>query len=47
MTRLNFTASNDVLQAMLQLQDHVSKTGLETRLLHLVYLVVSRINGCA
>ena len=47
MTRQNFTASNDVLQAMLQLQDHVSKTGLETRLLHLVYLVVSRINGCA
>ncbi len=48
MARLNFTtASSDVMQAMLQLQERVSNLGLETRLLHLVYLVVSRINGCA
>ena len=46
--RLNFlTASHDVLEAMKDLQQRVSESGLETRLLHLVYLVVSRINGCA
>jgi len=46
--RLNFqTASKDVLEAMMDLQKRVNDSGLETRLLHLVYLVVSRINGCA
>ena len=46
--RLNFlTASRDSMQAMLDLQSKVSNSGLESRLLHLVYLVVSRINGCA
>jgi AhpD family alkylhydroperoxidase len=46
--RLNFlTASPGTLEAMLELQNKVSNSGLESRLLHLVYLVVSRINGCA
>ncbi len=46
--RLNFlTASPETLEAMLELQNKVSNSGLESRLLHLVYLVVSRINGCA
>lgn len=46
--RLNyFTASRDVLDAMMDLQKRVRNSGLETRLLHLVYLLVSRINGCA
>lgn len=46
--RLNFlTASRETLEAMLELQNKVSNSGLESRLLHLVYLLVSRINGCA
>ncbi len=46
--RLNYlTASRDVFEAMMDLQKRVSNSGLETRLLHLVYLLVSRINGCA
>lgn len=46
--RLNYLAvSQDTLQAMLDLQNRVSHSGLETRLLHLLYLLVSRINGCA
>src|ERR1700679_1323013 len=42
-----FAASQDTLEAMRDLQQKVSNSGLESRLLHLVYLVVSRINGCA
>ena len=46
--RLNFmTASRDVSEAMMDLQQRVSNSGLESSLLNLVYLVVSRINGCA
>jgi AhpD family alkylhydroperoxidase len=46
--RLDFlTACPKTLEAMLELQNKVSNSGLESRLLHLVYLVVSRINGCA
>jgi AhpD family alkylhydroperoxidase len=46
--RVNFfDASQDVREAMMNLQKAVSDSGLESRLLHLVYLVVSRINGCA
>jgi len=46
--RLNFlTVSHDVLEAMKDLQQRVSNSGLEPRLLHLMYLVVSRMNGCA
>ncbi len=46
--RLNyFAASPDTLEAMRNLQNAVSNCGLESRLLHLVYLMVSRINGCA
>ena len=46
--RLNYiTASRDVFEAMMDLQKRVSNSGLETRLVHLVYLLVSRINGCA
>ena len=46
--RLNYlNASRDVFDAMMDLQKRVSNSGLETRLLHLVYLLVSRINGCA
>lgn len=46
--RLNFIAtSHDVVKAMLDLQEHVSNSGLEPNLLHLVYMLASRINGCA
>ena len=46
--RLNyFAASQDTVEAMSNLQNAVGNSGLESRLLHLVYLVVSRINGCA
>ena len=46
--RLNYlNASRDVFDAMMELQKRVSNSGLETRLTHLVYLLVSRINGCA
>ncbi len=46
--RMNYlNAPKDVTQAMMQLQEHVSNSGLEPKLLNLVYLLVSRINGCA
>jgi len=46
--RMNFlNASQDVIKAMTDLQTHVTNSGLEPNLLNLVYLVVSRINGCA
>ena len=46
--RLNYmAASHDTLEAMRNLQQAVSSSGLESGLLHLVYLLVSRINGCA
>lgn len=46
--RLNhFAASKDTFEAMRDLQQRVSNSGLESRLLHLMYLVVSRMNGCA
>ncbi len=45
--RLNLAASHDVMKAMQELQAHVSNSGLEPGLLHLTYLLVSRINGCA
>ncbi len=46
--RINFAnPSLGVLQPMLQLQEHVNQSGLEKNLVHLMYLVVSRINGCA
>ena len=41
------TALHEVYGAMTELQKHVSEGGLDKRLLHLVYLLVSRINGCA
>jgi len=46
--RLNYiTASHDAAKAMFDLQAHVSNSSLEPSLLDLVYLLVSRINGCA
>ncbi len=46
--RLNLlSAPPDVMNAMLTLQNAVNNLGLESRLLHLTYLLVSRINGCA
>ena len=46
--RLNFLkAPHDVQEAMMNLQGAVSSSGLEESLLHLTYLLVSRINGCA
>lgn len=45
--RINQTAARDVIDAMMELQKHVSSSGLEPALLHLVNLLVSRINGCA
>src|SRR5208283_1724443 len=46
--RLNYiTASHDAAKAMFELQAHVRNSGLEASLLNLVYLLVSRINGCA
>jgi AhpD family alkylhydroperoxidase len=45
--RLNLAASHDVIKAIQNLQSHVNNCGLEPGLLHLMYLVVSRINGCA
>jgi AhpD family alkylhydroperoxidase len=45
--RLNLAASHDVIKAMQNLQSQVNDSGLEPGLLHLMYLVVSRINGCA
>src|SRR5579862_1549559 len=46
--RLNLLSTPpDVFNAMRELQNAVSNSGLESRLLHLVYLLVSRVNGCA
>src|SRR5271169_1022086 len=46
--RLNYiTASHDAAKAMFDLQARVSNSGLEPSLVDLVYLLVSRINGCA
>ncbi len=46
--RLNYvTASHNAFQAMMDLQQRVSKSGLDASLLNLVDLLVSRINGCA
>ncbi len=46
--RLNYiAASRDAVQAMFDLQSHVNNSGLEPSLVDLVYLLVSRINGCA
>jgi AhpD family alkylhydroperoxidase len=46
--RLNYiTASHDAAKAMFDLQAKVSNSGLESSLVNLVYLLVSRINGCA
>lgn len=46
--RLNYAnASPDGLKAMLGLQQHVEKSGLEHPLLELVKMRASQINGCA
>jgi AhpD family alkylhydroperoxidase len=46
--RLNYLkAAPGVRDAMLQLHEHVSQSGIEEKLLDLVYLRVSQINGCA
>jgi AhpD family alkylhydroperoxidase len=46
--RMNYlNAPKDVTKAMTDLQTHVTNSGLEPKLLNLVYLLVSRINGCA
>lgn len=46
--RMNYSnAPKDVTKAMMDLQAHVTNSGLEPKLLNLVYLLVSRINGCA
>ncbi|HJW43639.1 MAG TPA: carboxymuconolactone decarboxylase family protein [Geothrix sp.] len=46
--RLDYTkASPGALQAMLGLETHVHKAGLEPSLVELVKLRVSQINGCA
>jgi alkylhydroperoxidase family enzyme len=39
--------SHDAAKAMFDLQAHVNNSGLESSLVNLVYLLVSRINGCA
>jgi alkylhydroperoxidase family enzyme len=40
-------AAPEAYQALQALQKHVRASGLEPRLLDLVYLRVSEINGCA
>ena len=46
--RMNYlNAPKDVTKAMMDLQAQVTNGGLDPKLLNLVYLVVSRINGCA
>ncbi len=46
--RMNYlNVPKDVTQAMTELQAHVTNCGLDPQLLNLVYLLVSRINGCA
>lgn len=48
MTRYSYKAvAPKAYQALLGLEGHVRKSGLEGRLLDLVYLRVSQINGCA
>ena len=41
------TASPGALKAMLQLSGYLHKTGFDKKLLDLMYLRVSQINGCA
>jgi hypothetical protein len=44
--RMNYlNAPKDVTKAMSDLQAQVTNSGLDPKLLNLVYLVVSRING--
>ncbi|MGH8190944.1 MAG: carboxymuconolactone decarboxylase family protein [Rhodanobacteraceae bacterium] len=46
--RINYTqASPEGFKAMLALQQHVEKSGLEPKLLELVKMRASQINGCA
>src|SRR5215469_4346015 len=46
--RMNyFKAAPDVLQAMLKLSEAVAQSGLDERLLNLITLRASKINGCA
>jgi AhpD family alkylhydroperoxidase len=46
--RMNYiNAPKDVTKAMADLQAHVTNSGLDPKMLNLVYLLVSRINGCA
>ena len=46
--RLNYiNLSHDAAKAMFDLQARVDNGGLEPSLVNLVYLLVSRINGCA
>jgi len=46
--RVNFlNAPKDVTKAMMDLQAQVNNSGLDPKLVNLVYLLVSRINGCA
>jgi AhpD family alkylhydroperoxidase len=48
MMRLPYAkAAPEAFRALLALQAHVEKSGLEPGLLHLVYLRVSQLNGCA
>lgn len=48
MKRLSYKDENPAaLQAMLALEGHVRKSGLDRRMVELVYLRVSQINGCA
>ena len=47
-TRIDIqSASQGAVQAMLQLQDYVNQSGLESSLLELVKMRASQINGCA
>ncbi|MFI5180970.1 MAG: carboxymuconolactone decarboxylase family protein [Thermoanaerobaculia bacterium] len=46
--RMNYqTASPGAVQAMLSLERHLHACGLEEKLLHLVKLRISQMNGCA
>jgi AhpD family alkylhydroperoxidase len=46
--RLNpYQAAPETIQAMVALEDHLVKSGLETSLFHLVKTRASQINGCA
>ena len=42
-----YTASPDAMKAMMALEVAVGKLGIEPRLLHLIKLRASQINGCA